>query len=65
MGQSLTLASGSSCGSADDGRGFDPATVSPDHLGLGIIRERAEAIGVELHVGSETGKGTEVEVVWE
>ena len=26
---------------SDDGRGFDPATVSPDHLGLGIIRERA------------------------
>jgi signal transduction histidine kinase len=50
---------------SDDGRGFDPATVSPDHLGLGIIRERAQAIGAQLRVESETGKGTAVEVMWQ
>ena len=50
---------------SDDGRGFDPATVSPDHLGLGIIRERTQAIGALLHVESGAGKGTAVEVVWQ
>ena len=50
---------------SDDGRGFDPATVSPDHLGLGIIRERAQAIGAQLRVASAPGAGTIVEVMWQ
>jgi signal transduction histidine kinase len=50
---------------SDDGRGFDPATVSPDHLGLGIIRERAQAIAAQLRVESGTGTGTIVEVMWQ
>ena len=50
---------------SDDGRGFDPATVSPDHLGLGIIRERAQAIDAQLRVESGTGTGTIVEVMWQ
>jgi ligand-binding sensor domain-containing protein/signal transduction histidine kinase len=49
---------------ADDGRGFDPATVSPEHLGLGIIRERAQAISAQLRVESGVGEGTVVEVTW-
>ncbi len=49
---------------SDDGRGFNPATVAPDHLGLGIIRERAQAIGAKLRVESGVGKGTVVEVTW-
>jgi signal transduction histidine kinase len=48
----------------DDGQGFDPATVSPDHLGLGIIRERSQAIGGALRIASQPGTGTVVEVVW-
>lgn len=48
----------------DDGRGFDPATVAPDHLGLGIIRERTQAIGARLRIESSVGKGTEIEVMW-
>jgi ligand-binding sensor domain-containing protein/signal transduction histidine kinase len=48
----------------DDGCGFDPDRVSPDHLGLGIIRERAERIGAELGIESELGRGTEVMVKW-
>ncbi len=46
---------------ADDGRGFDPA--SRDHrrrLGLVSMRERAEAIGGRLEVGSRPGAGTTV-----
>jgi signal transduction histidine kinase len=49
---------------SDDGCGFDPARVGPDHMGLGIIRERAERIGAELAVESGPGRGTEVRVKW-
>ncbi len=49
---------------ADDGKGFDPAVIPPDHLGLGIIRERAEAIGAELRIDSEAGRGTVIAVLW-
>jgi signal transduction histidine kinase len=48
----------------DDGRGFDVDRVPPDHLGLGIMRERAEAIGAELRIGSQPGHGTQVIVTW-
>jgi ligand-binding sensor domain-containing protein/signal transduction histidine kinase len=49
----------------DDGRGFEPGEVTPDHFGLGIMRERAAAIGAELTVDSEPGMGTQVMAVWE
>jgi signal transduction histidine kinase len=48
----------------DDGVGFDPGAVSQDHLGLGIMRERAESIHARLEVESEPGCGTQVKVVW-
>jgi len=48
----------------DDGRGFDPDEVSPDSLGLGIMRERVQAIGATLTVESEIGRGTVVRAVW-
>jgi signal transduction histidine kinase len=48
----------------DDGRGFDPDRVLPHRLGLGIMGERAQAIGATLAVESEPGGGTEVRVVW-
>src|SRR5207245_3918537 len=48
----------------DDGRGFDPAAVSGEHLGVAIMRERAEAVGGALEVASQPGDGTRVAVVW-
>ncbi|MGI5917310.1 MAG: histidine kinase [Anaerolineae bacterium] len=48
----------------DDGRGFDPAAVSGDHLGLRIMQERAEAVGAALRVTSAPDEGTLVRVVW-
>lgn len=48
----------------DDGRGFDPNTVGPSHLGLGIMRERAELIGAVLTIDSQPDKGTEIAVKW-
>jgi len=49
----------------DNGRGFDPAQVPPNHLGLGIMRERAHARNAVLNITSAPGQGVEVEVVWE
>jgi len=48
----------------DDGRGFDPRHVQPDRLGLGIIRERAQAIGASLKIDSQPGHGTLIMAVW-
>jgi signal transduction histidine kinase len=49
----------------DDGQGFDPEQVPPDHLGLGIMRERAEAIGARLQIASQPGLGTTIRVFWQ
>jgi PAS domain S-box-containing protein len=48
----------------DDGCGFNPEEVSPQQLGLGIMRERAEAIGAELTVNTQAGHGTQVGLTW-
>jgi signal transduction histidine kinase/streptogramin lyase len=48
----------------DDGQGFDPDDVSPEHMGLGIMRERAEAVGAQLEIASQAGQGTRLTVVW-
>ena len=49
---------------ADDGCGFDVKDIPPDHLGVGIMHERAEAIGATLTIESEIGRGTVVTVLW-
>mgnify|MGYP005842121631 FL=1 len=49
----------------DDGRGFDIERISSDHLGLSIMRERAEAIGATLEIDSRLGQWTEVKAVWQ
>jgi signal transduction histidine kinase len=48
----------------DNGRGFDQARVSPDRLGLGIMRERAESVGATFAIESRVGHGTRITVVW-
>ncbi len=48
----------------DDGRGFDPMLVPPDRLGLGIIRERAKAIGASIDILSQRGMGTQIVAAW-
>lgn len=48
----------------DDGCGFDPASVSAVHLGLGIMAERAAAINATLQLKSEPDGGTRIELVW-
>jgi signal transduction histidine kinase len=46
---------------ADDGRGFDPASVR-EGLGISGMRERALALGGKLEIESEPGQGTSVRV---
>jgi len=43
---------------ADDGRGFDPATVGPEHFGLRSMRGRVADLGGRLEVTSAAGGGT-------
>jgi signal transduction histidine kinase len=49
----------------DDGKGFFPEDVSADHLGIGIMYERAESIGAEIAIVSQPGEGTRLTVTWE
>jgi signal transduction histidine kinase len=46
----------------DDGVGFDPQVPRPGHFGLVGLREQAQMIGAELHIGSGSG-GTRLTVL--
>jgi nitrate/nitrite-specific signal transduction histidine kinase len=48
----------------DDGLGFDPSSITPDHMGIAIMRERAISIGASLKIDSQVGQGTTVELDW-
>ena len=48
----------------DDGLGFDPSTIAPEHLGIAIMRERANSIGACLTIESQVGMGTTVVLDW-
>jgi ligand-binding sensor domain-containing protein/signal transduction histidine kinase len=48
----------------DNGDGFDPDCIASDCLGLAIMRERAQAIGVSLEIVSQIGTGTTITVEW-
>jgi signal transduction histidine kinase/ligand-binding sensor domain-containing protein len=50
---------------ADNGSGFGPDGITADHLGLKIMRERAESAGAKLSIYSEPGEGTQISVFWE
>ena len=52
----------------DDGEGFDKPTQAPeggDHIGLGIMKERAQKIGGQLLIDTEPGEGTRVVLKFE
>jgi signal transduction histidine kinase len=46
----------------DNGRGFDPATVSPEHLGLQVMQERARDVGGRISIQSIVEGGTRIQV---
>jgi signal transduction histidine kinase len=50
----------------DDGLGFDAnETFLGGHYGLGMMHERAEAVGALLSVTSQPGRGTELMIRWD
>jgi signal transduction histidine kinase len=49
---------------SDNGRGFELSQAPHHRLGLGIMHERAQAIGAKLQVDSHPGKGTQVSICW-
>ena len=50
---------------ADNGCGFDPSGISPEHLGLKIMNERSKEIGACLVIDSRVGSGTKIVAHWE
>jgi nitrate/nitrite-specific signal transduction histidine kinase len=48
----------------DDGLGFEPDSVLPGHMGIAIMRERANSIGASLKIESQPGQGTSIELDW-
>ena len=55
---------GSSLHIRDNGVGFNPNSVHSTHLGLKIMRDRAESVGAQLSIASHPDQGTEVTVEW-
>lgn len=49
---------------SDNGCGFDLDSVSSDHMGLGIMHERAQSVGAKLTIESKSGSGSMVSAVW-
>lgn len=47
---------------SDNGKGFDPNTVTADHFGLEGIRQRAHLLGGTARVISQPAAGTTIEV---
>jgi nitrate/nitrite-specific signal transduction histidine kinase len=48
----------------DDGLGFDPGSITAEHLGITIMRERANSIGAVLKIESQVGQGTTIMLDW-
>lgn len=49
---------------SDNGCGFDSNKIPSGHLGILIMKERAESIGATFHLKSYPGKGTEIVLSW-
>ncbi|TAK14693.1 MAG: PAS domain S-box protein [Anaerolineae bacterium] len=49
----------------DNGKGFNPEQLASGHYGLSMMRERAEAAGVQLLIASQPGQGTELTLRWQ
>ena len=49
---------------ADDGVGFAMEDPYSEHMGIGIMRERAAAIGADVWIESQVDRGTTVTLIW-
>ncbi len=50
---------------SDNGHGFQLQGISSEHMGLRIMRERAESVGAQFGVESQVGRGTVIRVAWQ
>jgi two-component system nitrate/nitrite sensor histidine kinase NarX len=48
----------------DNGQGFDIGRAVSGHYGLGMMQERAEAVGAHLLITSQPGSGTTLKLHW-
>lgn len=48
----------------DNGQGFDPENIPSNHLGLNIMRERAESIGGKIEISTVQGSYTRINAHW-
>ena len=48
----------------DNGCGFDPSNIPPEHLGIGIMQERAANLDLQLRIHSQINAGAEIAVAW-
>jgi signal transduction histidine kinase len=48
----------------DDGVGFSTEQGTLEHLGIGIMRERAAAIQADFSLESQPGHGTKITLIW-
>lgn len=49
----------------DDGCGFDIMAMTPEHMGLKFMRERADAVHAKLNIDSAPGAGTLIQMRWQ
>ena len=49
----------------DDGLGFEIGSIPPGHLGVAIMRERANSIGARFVIESQLNQGTMVMLDWD
>ena len=49
---------------SDNGRGFDPGSIPTGHMGVGIMKDRAQQVGATFRIDSEPGQGTMVIISW-
>jgi len=49
----------------DDGLGFEIGSIPPGHLGVAIMRERANSIGASFVIESQLNQGTTVTLDWD
>jgi two-component system nitrate/nitrite sensor histidine kinase NarX len=45
---------------ADNGKGFDPKLIPPNHYGMSIMRDRAQSLAGEININCPKTGGTEV-----
>jgi len=48
----------------DDGKGISDVNVPSNHLGMGIMQERALAINADMDIQSQVNQGTTVSITW-